>query len=1041
MREATPAVLVFVVFGVVLVLFGGIAAADGEPPMADAGLDQNVSQGTTVYLDGGGSYDPDGGSLDYEWEITTPSGDATMPLDPNAETTSFEASQLGEYTVTLTVTDDAGRTSSDTLYVRVHEGDPPDVTLAASDETVVIGETVTFEADVGRGDAPIDGLRWYVDGDRVRTVSDPGSGASLERTVDRLGERDVAVVVEDAAGVTVSDSVAVAAEEPTEEAASDPPGGWYGGDAGDAEPVIDGPQTVTGEDLDATYSIDTSGGPAVADVVWRVDGSDVATGPTFEPTWDPGTHLLSAKVEFADGSNRIATFEDDEREVVAKPPVELEFRDIGGYDGVVDGDVVAEDAFGELRTIRVYADGRPVDEWAGTGTSWYEFEFLEDGFEDNTEVELTAVATDHLGQETRTTETVEVTGQPEVVSSEINDTDVDSYHERIDSDRYMMEYEVVVDLNGNDPEDVELEYRKDQKIILFEENIQTSQDRVTHNYKFASKTPGEYVVSHNLSHNNERHGLAISSDSQWYKIQPTDPEPRIRSHVQQEKDPSERRILVDASDSFDPDNTQLEYTWDVENVEFAPGRFLADVNVHQSTDLSVRDDHRRVVYIDDPLYEYYSPETEVVHADKGSSLQSQIRYKFETEAHDISEEGFASAEIEFELINAHGDVDWELDVATGPTGKARWQGNATISGQEFVDGGQPYLRLYNAENPYQTERFYSLPEPDWNAGEEFRHDLTIDQIQYVTEQPVYKERMVDSERALQTAQEQGFEIHEHRVESEYIIEEYYHQEAEYSHETKEFDTEVQRQFFLDGASGWGNAGTESTTEYTTEVDYEWRSSRGGSGSFTGSTRERTTRSAQYRTEYQFRSQFGGTYWSSNQMFRGDTRTGNTQTVQTRSEQTTTDYRYRIENTVRETETTYLAEKRMQIQPEISEWRHYDTVDSSAQADILDERDSLRIGSVETAEEWHLRKQVDTDYEIANDVDDESDVIETRAVVTGDIAVLSDGDSDDVDIIDEFRDEFRSDGFVSEEKIRKQPYDGEPDGEICDEYDPDCGLEQ
>jgi LmbE family N-acetylglucosaminyl deacetylase len=38
-----------------------------RPPRVDAGLDQSVSQGTTVQLNGGGSNDPDGGTLSYQW--------------------------------------------------------------------------------------------------------------------------------------------------------------------------------------------------------------------------------------------------------------------------------------------------------------------------------------------------------------------------------------------------------------------------------------------------------------------------------------------------------------------------------------------------------------------------------------------------------------------------------------------------------------------------------------------------------------------------------------------------------------------------------------------------------------------------------------------------------------------------------------------------------------------------------------------------------------------------------------------------------------
>ena len=51
-----------------LALAGGIAeiAAADAGPLADAGLDQNVESGTTVYLDATGSSHPDGTIKEYE---------------------------------------------------------------------------------------------------------------------------------------------------------------------------------------------------------------------------------------------------------------------------------------------------------------------------------------------------------------------------------------------------------------------------------------------------------------------------------------------------------------------------------------------------------------------------------------------------------------------------------------------------------------------------------------------------------------------------------------------------------------------------------------------------------------------------------------------------------------------------------------------------------------------------------------------------------------------------------------------------------------
>ncbi|MFC6794225.1 PKD domain-containing protein [Halobaculum halobium] len=94
-------------------------AAENEPPLADAGLDQEVERGTVVWLDGGGSLDPDGDIVASEWSIRTPDGREINPNAPTAMSTTFTASTVGRYEVTLTVTDDHGVDRSDTLYVDV----------------------------------------------------------------------------------------------------------------------------------------------------------------------------------------------------------------------------------------------------------------------------------------------------------------------------------------------------------------------------------------------------------------------------------------------------------------------------------------------------------------------------------------------------------------------------------------------------------------------------------------------------------------------------------------------------------------------------------------------------------------------------------------------------------------------------------------------------------------------------------------------------------------------------------------------------------
>lgn len=96
----------------------GVVAAN-SPPLASAGLDQEARANTTVYLDAGGSLDPDGSIASYEWRIVRPDGNTTTPECRRCPQTWFVPREVGRYNVTATVTDEDGATRSDTLYVAV----------------------------------------------------------------------------------------------------------------------------------------------------------------------------------------------------------------------------------------------------------------------------------------------------------------------------------------------------------------------------------------------------------------------------------------------------------------------------------------------------------------------------------------------------------------------------------------------------------------------------------------------------------------------------------------------------------------------------------------------------------------------------------------------------------------------------------------------------------------------------------------------------------------------------------------------------------
>jgi hypothetical protein len=87
------------------------------PPVADAGQDQTVPEGTMVTFDGTGSYDPDGWIVDWSWDV----GGIVMLSGP---TPSFYFSDDAEIDVILTVTDNDGFICQDTMHLSVVNVDP-----------------------------------------------------------------------------------------------------------------------------------------------------------------------------------------------------------------------------------------------------------------------------------------------------------------------------------------------------------------------------------------------------------------------------------------------------------------------------------------------------------------------------------------------------------------------------------------------------------------------------------------------------------------------------------------------------------------------------------------------------------------------------------------------------------------------------------------------------------------------------------------------------------------------------------------------------
>ncbi|MDH3365013.1 MAG: PKD domain-containing protein [Thermoplasmata archaeon] len=265
-----------------------IVVRDTEPPVAEAGDDQEVSEGDEVTFDSIGSED----NVDivlYTWEFDY-DGEA-QELDGAIATFTFDIA--GVYEVTLNVSDAAENYATDTVTITVLEvvvNEPP-VADAGADQTVTVGDEVTFDGSASSDDNDlIENYTWtftYDDLEKERYDVSPTF------TFDIVGVYNVTLTVMDDDSQTDSDWMSVTVQDavPT----NDPPIANAGTD-----------QTVTVGDevtFDGSGSSDDSG--VIENYTWSFTYDGEAkelyeVSPTF--TFDiAGTYTVTLTVEDAEG--------------------------------------------------------------------------------------------------------------------------------------------------------------------------------------------------------------------------------------------------------------------------------------------------------------------------------------------------------------------------------------------------------------------------------------------------------------------------------------------------------------------------------------------------------------------------------------------------------------------------------------------------------------------------------------------------------------------------------------------------------------------
>jgi len=190
---------------------------------------------------------------------------------------------VGAHTLTLTVTDDAGATASDTVVMTVSSAVvPPSITAQPQNQTASVGQTATFSV-TGAGTAPLS-YQWQKNG--VALPSATGSSYTTPPTTLTDNGVKFRVVVSNAAGSITSVEAVL-----TVTSANQLPLANAGADQTVQDANGDGVESVT---LDGSVSRDPDG--AIVNYSWGENGVEIATGVNPTVSLTVGAHTLTLTV-------------------------------------------------------------------------------------------------------------------------------------------------------------------------------------------------------------------------------------------------------------------------------------------------------------------------------------------------------------------------------------------------------------------------------------------------------------------------------------------------------------------------------------------------------------------------------------------------------------------------------------------------------------------------------------------------------------------------------------------------------------------------
>lgn len=182
-------------------------------PTADAGSDKTVNEGDAIALTDAFANDSDGWIAAYSWSDNGGGGSFDDPgaLHPTYTAPMTDNCSGEDITLSLTVTDDWGAQSSDSLIVRVNNVNSPPVVDAGLDQTVWEGEEVTLTGSASDTDGTIASYHWEQTGGPAVSLAgaNTSQAAFTAPAVSSLTTLQFRLTVTDDCGTGASDTISV----------------------------------------------------------------------------------------------------------------------------------------------------------------------------------------------------------------------------------------------------------------------------------------------------------------------------------------------------------------------------------------------------------------------------------------------------------------------------------------------------------------------------------------------------------------------------------------------------------------------------------------------------------------------------------------------------------------------------------------------------------------------------------------------------------------------------------------------------------------